>query len=387
MAATLDGGLTLDGILVVDLTHVLAGPFATMHLAQMGARVIKVEQPGRGDEARGFAPFRDGESLYFASVNAGKESIALDLRVAADRLVFEGLLARADVLAENFRPGTLAGLGYQWPELHHRYPRLIYGSITGFGSEGPDADRAAYDIVLQAMGGLMSMLGPAGSAPIRSPMQIADLTAGLYLAHGIVAALYQRERTKQGSRVDISMLDCQAAFMCTHLTTALATGALPERTATRHPWIAPYEAFAASDGWLIVGAPNDQLFARLCEVIEQSQLADAPLFRTNELRVKHRDELAALIGVVLRGRPLGEWILRLDAHGVPCAPVQSVMELARNNSIVHRAMLRKLPTPAGPLHVVGSPLGAGAGFCGESAAPPGLDRDRAAILALAAAAG
>src|SRR5579875_3427275 len=264
----------LAGVVVVDLTRVLAGPYCTLVLANLGARVIKVERPPAGDEARGIGPFVGGTSLYFAALNHGKESIALDLRAPDDRAIFERLLAAGDVLVENFRPGVLERLGYGWPALHARWPRLVYAATSGFGQTGPLRDRPAFDLVVQAMGGILSLTGYPDGPPARVGVSIGDLAAGLFTTIGILAALGKRRETGRGTMVDVAMLDCQLAILENALTTHLATGAVPGRLGTRHPNIAPFQAFTAGDGaLLVICAGHDAHFAALCEAIGRPELS------------------------------------------------------------------------------------------------------------------
>ena len=243
-------------VTVLDLTRVLAGPYCTMVLADLGARVIKVERPGAGDDARAFGPFAGGRSAYFASLNRGKESIALDLKAEADRATFEALLARADVLVENFRPGTLERLGFGWEALAPRFPRLVYAAVSGFGASGPYADRPAYDVIAQAMGGIMSLTGQPGAPPTRVGTSIGDIAAGLFTAIGVGAALHHRSATGRGTKIDVAMLDSQVAILENAIARYLATGEVPGPLGSRHPSIAPFAAFAAADGHLVLADPQ-----------------------------------------------------------------------------------------------------------------------------------
>src|SRR3954449_8369354 len=271
-----DGPLT--GVTVVDLTRVLAGPYCTMVLGDLGAIVVKVEHPDGGDDARAIGPFVDGRSAYLASGNRGKQSVALDLTDDADRGSFERLLDGADVLTENFRPGAMDRLGYGWDTVHARWPRLVYASTSGFGQTGPYATRPAYDMVVQAMGGVMSITGDDGGHPTRVGTSVGDITAGLFTAIGVVSALYERDRTGAGSRLDVAMLDCQVAILENALARFGATGVAPGPIGSRHPSITPFGAFAAADGHVIVAAGNDALFRKLCTVVGRAELADDPRF-------------------------------------------------------------------------------------------------------------
>ncbi len=372
----------LAGLLVVDLTRVLAGPFCTMVLADLGARVIKVEAPG-GDDARRIGPFVDGESAYFTSLNRGKQSIALDLKHAADRTVFEKLLARADVLCENFRPGVMDRLGYGWEMLHERHPRLVLASTSGFGQTGPYAGRPAYDIVVQAMGGVMSLTGHPGSPPTRVGSSLGDITAGLFTAVGLQAALLERERSGIGRRVDVSMLDAQVATLENAIARHAATGEVPGPMGSRHPSIAPFEALATARGHIVIAAGNDALFAVLCETLERVELAHDPRFASNELRRRNAVELSQLLEAALALRPADVWIERLLEAGVPCGPLNDVAAVVADPQVVARNMVVTAPLESGGrLEMAGNPVKI-SGFVDPITrdAAPALDADRAAIIA------
>jgi CoA:oxalate CoA-transferase len=374
----------LAGVVVIDCTRVLAGPYCTLVLANLGARVIKVERPPVGDEARGIGPFVGGTSLYFAALNHGKESIALDLRAPADRAIFERLLAAADVLVENFRPGVLERLGYGWSALHARWPRLVYAATSGFGQTGPLRNRPAFDLVVQAMGGILSLTGYPDGPPARVGVSIGDITAGLFTAIGILAALGKRRETGRGTMVDVAMLDCQLAILENALTTHLVTGAVPGRLGTRHPNIAPFQAFTAGDGaMMVICAGHDAHFAALCDAIGRPGLASDPRFSTPDGRRRHAEALDAEIAAALRVRPAAEWLARLERAGVPCAPVNTVAEAVRSPQVAAREMVIGIPDPTlGTLWVAGNPIKlAGVPDTPPRRPPPALDADRAAILA------
>ncbi len=373
----------LAGITVVDLTRVLAGPYCTLVLANLGARVIKVERPPDGDDARGIGPFVGGRSLYFSALNHGKESIALDLHDAADRATFEALLDRADVLVENFRPGVMARLGYDWARVHPRWPTLIYAAVSGFGQTGPLHERPAFDMVVQAMGGILSLTGYPDAPPARVGVSIGDIAAGLFLTVGIAASLLKRRDTGAGTMIDVAMLDCQLAILENALTTHLVTGAVPGRLGTRHPNIAPFQAFEASDGQLVViCAGHDQQFHTLCATIGRPELAADARFLTTETRRQHVDALAAVVGEALRTRPAAEWLAVLERDGIPCAPVHGVPEAVRQPQAVAREMVVSMPDPAiGTLWVAGNPIKLdGVTEPLVRRAPPALDADRPTIL-------
>ncbi len=376
-------GALLAGVTVVDLSRVLAGPFATMTLANMGARVIKVEIPGTGDDSRAFGPFANGKSLYFSSINCNKESIALNLKAPEDRKVFEALLAKADVLIENYRPGTMEKLGYGWADLHAKFPHLIYGAASGFGDSGPYSKRAAYDMVVQGMGGIMSVTGFPNQPPARVGISVGDITAGLYLAIGINGALYQRAATGVASKIDIAMLDCQVAIMEDNVTVYAKTGEIPGPLGTRHPSIAPFQAFTAADGQVIIAAGNDHLFSLMANALGRPDLLANPQYASNELRHEHMDALEAEMNTTLVTKPVADWLEALNTAGVPCAPINDIPHMMADPQVAARSMVRTVQDPvAGEIKVAGNPVKViGAAEPTSHKPPPELDADRAAILA------
>ena len=273
----------LKGLLVLDLTRVLAGPYATMVLSDLGARVIKVEAPGIGDDSRKFGPFIEGQSAYFMSLNRGKESIALNLKNEDDKKIFEKILAKTDVLVENFKPGTLEKWGYGWNDLKDKYPKLIYASASGFGQTGPMKEIPAYDMVVQGMGGLMSVTGQPNSEPTRVGTSIGDITAGLFTAIGVNAALFDRTKTGKGSHIDVSMLDCQIAILENAIARYLSKGEIPQPMGSRHPSIAPFEAFKTKDSYIIIAAGNEKLFQGMCEI---ATVTNKTTLRITNLEIK-----------------------------------------------------------------------------------------------------
>lgn len=367
---------------IVDLGRVLAAPFCTSVLAHMGARVIKVERPGTGDDSRSYGPFKGGTSLYFASVNCDKESIALDLKAPGDRALFESLLDRADVLVENFAPGVMDRLGYGWASLHGRWPRLIVGALSGFGQSGPMAHKPAYDIIVQALGGLMSLTGHPGGPPARVGASVGDLVAGLYLALGISNALYRRTRTGEGCLIDVAMLDCQIAFLEAAIAACSATGKVPGPLGTRHPSIAPFQAFETADSPIVIGAGNDALFRGLCAAIGHPGLANDPRFSSNASRFEHVDALERELELVLRARPSAHWLSALEAAGIPSAPIQTVDEAMRMPQAHARAMILPVECPSiGRFLVPGNPVKiSDVPERGMRTPPPDLDADRSRIL-------
>lgn len=373
----------LSGVTILDLTHVLAGPFASLSLADLGAKVIKLERPGRGDDTRAFPPFVAGESAYFAALNAGKASISLDLKAAEDRALFERLLARADVILENYRPGVMERLGYGYETLHKTHPRLIYGAVSGFGHTGPDATKPAYDMVVQARGGVMSITGEEGGPPVRVGASIGDIVAGMFLAQGVLAALYDREKTGLGAKIDIAMLDAQLAIQEHAIAITTATGAPPGRTGARHPTITPFSTYRAADGFFVIAAGNDAMFATLCTTLSLP-LANDPRFASNAARCEHHALLKRLIEAVTLGAPVAHWIATLEAAQLPTGRVQDMAQVLQDPQLRARHMVLPVTaSPTGPgFTAAGNPIKMSTLDEITARAPaPRLDGDRATILA------
>ena len=331
----------LKNLLVVDLTRVLVGPYCTMILSDLGARVIKIEAPEIGDDSRGFGPFIDDYSAYFMSLNRGKESIALNLKNEDDKKVFEKILAKADILVENFKPGTLEKWGFGWNEVSKKYPKLIYASASGFGQTGPLKELPAYDMVVQGMGGLMSVTGHPNSEPTRVGTSIGDITAGLFTAIGINAALYDRQKTGKGTFIDVSMLDCQIAILENAIARYLSKNEIPEPMGSRHPSIAPFEAFKTKDSFLIIAAGNDKLFKSLCEVLEIPNIANDEMYKTNSLRSQNIDKLKLIIEDKLQHKNTDEWIKVMENLKIPCGPIFNIKQAVENPQIQDRNMIVK----------------------------------------------
>ncbi len=358
------------GLLVIDLTRVLAGPFCTMMLVELGARVIKVENPNGGDDARHFDPMVDGRSAYFQSLNRGKESIALDLKNPDDRAVFLEMVRRGDILVENFRPGTLDRLGLGYDQLRTLNPRLIYAAVSGFGHTGPWSPKPAYDMIVQALGGLMSITGFPGGPPTKAGTSIGDITGGLFALAGIGSALYHRERTGTGLKVDVSMLDGQIAILESAVMRYAATGQTPGPIGNRHPSITPFEPYATADRPLIIAAGNDTLFARLCQALGIPELATDPRFITNGCRNRHADTLKAALEAVLERAPARHWVEILEAAGVPCSPIHTVADAVDHPQVRSRNMI----VTAGELRMAGNPVKLSA-FPDPPTRPPAPDLD------------
>jgi crotonobetainyl-CoA:carnitine CoA-transferase CaiB-like acyl-CoA transferase len=345
----------LDRITVLDLTRVLSGPYCTMLLADMGARVIKIEQPGKGDDTRAWGPpFLEGESAYFLSINRNKESVTLDFKKPEGRAVLDGLIARSDVLVENFRPGTLTKIGLDYQSLRAQHPRLVYCSISGFGHTGPRSKEPGYDAVMQAEGGLMSITGAADGAPYRLGVAIADIVSGMFAAYGVAVALLARERTGRGQEVDMAMLDAVTALLTYQAGNFFASGKVPARLGNRHPSIVPYETFAASDGDFVLAVGNDDQWRRFCAV---AGLPEQERFATNRQRVTAYEEFRPFVADRLRTQPRQHWIDRLTTAGVPCGSVRNFAELFADPQLAAREMIAELEhSTIGPLKMLGVPV-------------------------------
>ncbi len=351
------GRYPLEGIKVLDFTRVLAGPYCTMILADLGAEVIKVEHPEGGDDARGFGPFQQGKSAYFMSVNRGKKSITVNLKTPEGREIIRNLVQRVDVVVENFRPGAMDRLGLGAKDLLALNGRLIYAASSGFGQTGPWAEKAAYDMIVQGAGGIMSITGQPDGPPTRVGVSIGDLTAGLFTAIGIVTALYSRRLTGQGQVVDISMLDGQVALLENAIARYAVTGEIPEPLGGRHPSITPFENFATADGWIIVAAGNDQLWARLCKAMGREDLIENPLFATNKGRTENYIALRPHLVEAMARRTTAEWMDILEAAGVPCGPINNIAEVVNHPQVRARNMIVEVDDPvAGKLPMAGNPI-------------------------------
>ncbi len=374
----------LAGLLVLDLSRILAGPYCTMTLGDLGARVIKVEAPGTGDDTRGWGPpFWNGISTYYLALNRNKESVTLDFETPEGRAVLADLVARADVLVENFRPGRLEQWGFGYDACAAINPRLVYASVSGYGLAGPDRDRAGYDLIAQGEGGVMSVTGEEGDPPLKSGASQADIVAGLWLLNGILTALYARERTGRGQRVDTSLLDGQIGMLLYYATNTWATGEAPGRLGNRHPNLMPYGTFRCRDAWITVGAGNDALFAAVCRALGGAlgALPDDPRFATNAERVRHREALDAALASALGALEAEDALARLRAAGVPSGRVRTVPEALADPQVAVREMVVPLAHPAIPdFRVTGLPIKLSATPGAPRSAPPALGADTDAVL-------
>jgi crotonobetainyl-CoA:carnitine CoA-transferase CaiB-like acyl-CoA transferase len=372
----------LDGLTVLDFSRVLAGPYCTMQLADLGARIVKIEQPGRGDDTRAWGPpFLGGESAYFLSINRNKESVALDLKQPRARAIVDALLARADVVVENFRPGTMERLGLGYEEVAPRHPQIVYCSISGFGQTGPRRIEAGYDAMMQAEAGLMSITGAADGPPFRLGVAIGDIATGLFAAQGILAALVARGRTGRGQRVDIAMLDAVTALLTYQASIAFATGETPRRMGNRHPSIAPYDTFETADGEFVLSVGNDDQFRRLANVLGRDDLGTDARFATNADRVRRYDALRTELSPLLVRWKRADLLAALTSAGVPCAAVRSVTEALADPQLAARDMIVPLEhVTAGAIRVLGSPLKLSETPASVRTPPPALGQHTDAVL-------
>ena len=347
----------LDGIKVLDLTRVLAGPYATMLLGDLGAEVIKIEQPGTGDESRNFGPFKNGFSLYFMSVNRGKQSVTLNLKTERGLSIFKQLLGQTDILVENFRPGTMQKLGLDYDTLKVEHPSLIYAACSGFGQTGPYAQQGAYDMIIQGMGGIISITGEPDGPPVRVGTSISDITAALFTTIGVLSALHHRNRTGSGQFVDVAMLDSLVAVLENAVVRYFATGEAPKPLGARHPAITPFEAFASADGHVIIALGNDTLWAKFCEHVDRKELISDERFRTNADRTENHDELFPILAEIMSQRPTDDWIDALGAIGVPCGPINAMDKVVSHPQVQAREMITRIAHQiTGEVEVPGVPI-------------------------------
>ena len=375
----------LAGLRVLDLTRVLAGPTCTQMLGDLGAEVIKIERPGAGDDTRGFRPPvmpGTGESAYFVGANRNKQSVTLDIASPEGQAIVRRLLARCDILVENFKVGTLPRYGLGWEQVHADFPGLVYCSITGFGQTGPYAPRPGYDGLIQAFGGVMSLTGEPDGLPQKVGVPVADLFAGLYGCIGILAALRHRERTGEGQHIDIGMLDTSVAWLANQAMNYLATGENPQRLGNQHPNIAPYQVFPTGDGHIVLSIGNDPTFRRFCEAFSPA-LAEDPRFATNALRVANRDAVTAALTPVMRQFSTREWVARLEALKIGCGPINRLSEVFADPHVLARGMVVEMAHPQGEggvVKVVANPVKLSATPPAYRLSPPALGQHTDAVL-------
>ena len=348
----------LSGVRVLDLTRVVAGPYCSMFLGDLGAEVVKVEQPGAGDDTRGWGPpFAGGESAYYLCINRNKQSLTLDLKANGAVELLRQLVKAADVIIENFRPGTMERLGLGEKELREINPRLIFASLTGFGADGPMSDWPGYDLIVQAWGGLMSITGAPDGEPVKVGVAIIDLVAGLMLGKAIIAALFAREKIGVGQRIDTSLLEAEVASLINVGSNYLVGGKVPTRWGNAHPNIVPYQNFQTADGYLVVGVASEVIWKRFCEAIGQMDLTNDPRFADNSKRVENRSELIALLSQTFLQRRNDAWFKLLTDAEVPCAPVQTIDQVFQAPQVLQRDMLIEVDHPtAGKVRMAGIPV-------------------------------
>jgi len=347
----------LAGIRVLDLTRVLAGPFCSMILGDMGAEVIKVEEPGKGDDTRGWPPFSGGEATYFLSVNRNKKSLTLNMKAPDGQAILRRLVAKADVVLENFRPGTMERLGFGYDALRKLNPRLIYCAISGFGESGPEASRPGYDLIVQGESGVMDLTGFADGPPVKVGNSVADLVSGMAAAHGVTLALLSRARTGKGQKVEIGMLDVMASLLTYQAGLYWNGGGRPARRGNQHPSIVPYEVFQARDAYMTLGVANNSLFDRMCRAIGREELAKDPRFDSEASRVTNREVLVPLLNSIFSTRPASDWLKRLDEAGVPAGRIKTVAEVCDSEHLRARGMFVSLNHPrAGAFTAMGVPI-------------------------------
>lgn len=371
----------LDRIVVLDLTRVLAGPICTMFLSDLGANVIKIEPYPNGDDARNMPPFINEESSYFMSLNRGKRSIVINLKKKEGKELLLKMVPKADILIENYRPGTMEKLGLSYETLKEMNERLIYCSISGFGQTGPYKDRAAYDIVIQGMSGLMSINGQADDPPTRVGASIGDISSGYSTAIGILGALYKREKNGKGQHLDVSMLDCMVYTVENAIARYFATGVNPGRIGNRHPVCTPFDAFQTKDGYIIIAAQNNVLWERLCKAIGAENLLNDQRFETNASRTTHERELKSNIVEILSDKTTGEWIEILLKHSVPCGPINNISDVVTDSHILSREMIVEVEhKKAGKIKVTGIPIKYSETKCSVTTPPPFLGQHTDEIL-------
>ena len=363
----------LAGIRVLDLSRVLAGPYCTMMLADFGADIIKIEPPNVGDDSRAFGPFIGKESAYFMSLNRNKRSMTLNFKRQAECDLFKEMVKQADVVVENYRPGTMEKFGLGYDVLKQINPKLIYAACSGFGHTGPYRDKPAYDIIVQAMGGIMSITGAENGEPTRIGASVGDVIAGMFTAYGVMLAMYHRERTGEGQKVDVGMLDCQLAILENAIARYVTSGIVPGPLGNRHPSITPFSSYTASDGYIIVGAGNDRLWERLCNILERPDLIKDPRFDNNGNRTTNAKELGNILNGIFKARTINEWLGILEEAGLPCAPINTIDKIVNDPHIAARNMIVEVEHPvAGKLKMPGVPV--------KMSATPGTVETHAPLL-------
>ena len=378
----------LKGVKVLDLSRVLAGPWCSQMLADLGADVIKIERPGKGDDTHGWGPpyiaDRDGnafESAYFLSTNRGKKSLAIDISSDEGQKIIRSLATKADIVIENFKVGGLKKYALDYDSLKALNPKLIYCSITGFGQDGPDAQSPGYDFMIQALGGLMHITGQPDGQPVKVGVAVADIMTGMYASVAILAALNHQQKTGEGQYIDLSLLDCQVAMLANQASNFLASGVSPQRLGNTHPNIVPYQVFQTSDGFIIIAVGNDTQFARLSELLDLQQLAMDERYSTNKARVLHRDELTGLLQNVLFTNTSDYWLTELTQKKIPCGAINDIEQVFNHRQVKHRNMKVSLPhDKAGRVDLVGNPINFSKNKIKYKLPPPMLGQHSVEIL-------
>jgi len=349
--------LPLENVKVLDLTRVLSGPYATMILADMGADVLKIEMPKIGDDSRAYGPFINGESAYFMSINRNKRSMTLNLKTEEGKEILRKLIKEADVIVENYKPGTMEKLGFGYEEIKKMNDRIIYAACSGFGHSGPYSKRPAYDAIVQAMGGIMSITGPESGEPIRVGASIGDIIAGIFTAVGILTALYNREKTGKGQKIDVAMLDCQVAILENAIARYLVSGEIPKPIGNRHPSITPFETFDTKDDKIMIAIGNDRLWAKFCSMVGREELINDERFVTNQLRTKNHKEIKEVVSEILKAETADYWLERFDKEDIPATRINTIDKVVSNPQVLARDMIVSVDHPVvGDFKMAGIPV-------------------------------
>ncbi len=347
----------LEDIVVLDLTRVLAGPYCSMILANLGAKIIKVERPETGDDARSFGPYKNGQSAYFVSLNRGKKSIAIDLKKPEGKQIIKELTKVSDVVLENFRPGTMRKLGLSYDVLNKINSRIVYAAVSGFGHTGPYSEKPAYDMIAQALGGIMSITGQPGGEPTRVGSSIGDIIAGMFGAIGIIAALYERVFTCKGQMVDVAMLDGQVAVLENAIARYAISGEVPGPIGSRHPSITPFGGFKTKNSWVIIACGNQAIWEKFCKAVDREDLLEVEEFKTNEKRTENYEKIKPILDEIILQKTTEEWLKILESNGVPSSAINTVDKLFNDPQVKARKMIIETEQPnMGKIHVAGNPI-------------------------------
>lgn len=351
----MDGAL--KGIRVIDLTRVLAGPYCSMILGDLGAEVIKIEIPGVGDDSRAFPPFVENESVYFLSLNRNKKSITLNLKSEKGKELFLNMVKKSHVVVENFRPGTMEKLGLGYEELKKANPKIIYAASSGFGHTGPYSHKPAYDMIVQAMGGIMSITGPDENTPTKVGASIGDIISGMFTAIGILAGLNHMNNTGVGQKVDVAMLDCQVAVLENAIARYLITGKIPRPIGNRHPSITPFGTYKSKDSEIVIAIGNDRLWEKFCKIVGKEELIEDERFKTNSQRTENVSQLEPILSELIKCKTTMEWISILEREGIPCSPINNVKDVIEDPQVIERNMIVEVEHKSiGKVKIPGNPI-------------------------------